>query len=727
MGIKNRSGKHFKLLLYVVVAVLVNVAGMTLFHRFDLTQNKVFSISKASKKVVSTLSEPLTVDVFFTRNLPAPYNGVERYLHDLLDAYALAGNRHFNYRFYDVSPAGEASGAKAADNRKLAENYGVYPVQIQTVENDEIKVKNAYMGLVLIHGDSVDRIPAITSTDGLEYKLTTAMQRLNHKVSTLLALPKKIQVKMILSSSLKAVAPLIGVDGLDALPGKVKEAVTKLNAKNYGKLAYSYLDPSKDPSLAAKLGQYHLMHLKWPAVPARNLSAGDGTIGLVISYGDKTATVPLLSVYRIPIVGTHYELTDPSALAETINNQVDTLIGINENLGYLSGHGALDFGRSSSLSVLGGGSTGNVSSFTGLASANYTLNPVHLDKGGVPEDLKCLIIAHPTKPFSDYELYQIDQALMRGTNLAIFLDPFKQNASGNRGYGQGPADQPNDTGLEKLLKHYGVDIGHSYVLDKNCYKQRSRNRFGATERAIYVAPLIKSKFINRDPAFMKNIKGLVTMKNAPVELDRKKIKDNGLKAQVLFASSERSWEASGPSALNPLMAQPPASDKAMKSYPLACLLEGNFPSYFAGKPIPERTPVDPKDKSGPGAKPSAALSGVKQSGSFIAKGKPARIFLVGTSALLTDNLLDAEGKTPDATFVMNVIDHLNHHDAVAVMRGKVQSFNPIGEQSVATRQTLKAVNIVGLPLLTVFFGLFVWLRRRGRKKRIQLTFNGYRG
>jgi ABC-2 type transport system permease protein len=727
MGIKNRTGKHFKLLLYLVIAILVNVAGVTLFHRFDLTKNQVFSISPGSKKVVSTLSEPLTVDVFFTRNLPAPYNGVERYLHDLLDAYALAGNRHFNYRFYDVSPAGEASGAKASDNRKLAENYGVYPVQIQTVENDEIKVKNAYMGLVLIHGDSVDRIPAITSTDGLEYKLTTAMQRLNHKVSTLLALPEKIQVKMVMSSSLNAVAPLIGVDGLEALPGKVKEAVTKLNAKNYGKLAYTYLDPSKDPALAAKLDQYHLVHLKWPAVPDRNLAAGEGTIGLVITYRDKTATVPLLNVYRIPIIGTHYELTDLSALAETINNQVDSLIGINENLGYLTGHGTLDFGHASSLAVLGGGSTGNVSSFTGLASADYTLKPVDLEKEGVPDDLKCLIIAHPTKPFSEYELYQIDQALMRGTNLAIFLDPFKANAYGNRGYGQGPTSQPNDTGLEKLLKHYGVDIGQSYVLDKNCYKQRSQNRFGASERSIYVAPLIKSKFINRGPSYMKNIKGLVTMKNAPVELDRKKIKENGLKAQVLFSSSDRSWEASGQTAFNPLMASPPASDKEMKSFPLACLLEGKFPSYFAGKPIPEKTPADPKAKTDAAAKPSAALPGVKESGNFIAKGRQARIFLVGTSALLTDNLLDAQGKTPDATFVMNVIDHLNHHDAIAVMRGKVQSFNPIGDQSVAARQTLKAVNIAGLPLLTVLFGLFVWLKRRARKKRIQLTFNGYRG
>ena len=48
---------------------------------------------------------------------------------------------------------------------------------------------------MLIHGDIIERIPTITSTDGLEYKLTTAIQKLNQKVSALLALQGKINVK----------------------------------------------------------------------------------------------------------------------------------------------------------------------------------------------------------------------------------------------------------------------------------------------------------------------------------------------------------------------------------------------------------------------------------------------------------------------------------------------------------------------------------------------------
>lgn len=234
MRTQKRYAKYFKFSLYLAVVVLINVAGMTLFFRADLTRNEIYSISDASKKVVSTLSEPLTIDVFFTKNLPAPHNNTERYLHDLLKEYAIHANKYFNYRFYDVSPEAEGINVSTAENQKLANNYGIHPVQIQVFEEDEVKFKKAYMGLVLIHGDMVERIPTITSINGLEYKLTTAIQKLNNKISALLSLKNKISVKLFLSSSLKNVAPLMGLSELPEYPVKLKEIVDRLNGKTMG-------------------------------------------------------------------------------------------------------------------------------------------------------------------------------------------------------------------------------------------------------------------------------------------------------------------------------------------------------------------------------------------------------------------------------------------------------------------------------------------------------------
>ncbi len=164
---KKGSEKYIKFLVYLIIVVLVNVAGITLFFRLDLTANKMYSISEASKKVVSTLSEPLTVKVFFTKNLPAPHNNTERYLHDLMEEYAIYASRYFNYRFYDVSTEEGELSEKTQENQRLANNYGIHPIQIQAIEKDEVKFQRAYMGLVLIHGDLIERIPTISTTEGL--------------------------------------------------------------------------------------------------------------------------------------------------------------------------------------------------------------------------------------------------------------------------------------------------------------------------------------------------------------------------------------------------------------------------------------------------------------------------------------------------------------------------------------------------------------------------------
>ena len=85
-------------------------------------------------------------------------------------------------------------------------------------------------------------------------------------------------------------------------------------------------------------------------------------------------------------------------------------------------------------------------------------------------------------------------------------------------------------------------------------------------------------------------------------------------------------------------------------------------------------------------------------------------------------MLEADGRTPNSMFIMNVIDHLNRRADVALMRSKEQRFNPLDDPAPATRTMAKIFNIIGLPIFAVLFGMAVWLRRIARKKRIQAMF-----
>ena len=732
-----KYSKYIKFVIYCVVIVLLNIVGLTLFFRIDLTANNIYSISKASQKVVATLSEPLTLNVFFTKNLPAPYNNIERYLHDLLEEYAIHANAYFNYRFYNVSPEAEGVTPTASENQKLASDYGIHPVQIRAIEKDAVKFKKAYMGLVLIHGDMVERIPTITSTDGLEYQLTTAIQKLNNKISTFLSLSEKIKVKLILSSSLNDVAPLMGLKQLSEYPNRLKDIVASLNNKTYNKLEYVHIDPSSGKDATVNLDDPDLVNLKWPAYPKNNIKAGDGTIGLMMSYGDKTQVIQILDVIRIPIIGTQYNLMDFTQLEEVINDNLDSLVDINEKIGYLAGHGTLMVTNSPMMARQG--NPDGVTNFSNLVSQGYSIKPLDLKDGSIPDGLGSLIIARPTEKFTDYQLFQIDQALLQGTNLALFLDAFQEvRPQGRPGMGMPPGQmfKPLDTGLEKLLEHYGIRIKRSIVMDQNSHKEALPQQMGGGEVPVYFVPLIKNRNINKSLKFMRHIKGLVAIRTSPLELNEERISENDINAYRLIASSDKSWEMKKNINLNPMLLRPPDSKEDFESFPLAYLLEGEFPSYFDGKPMPEKTvpkedkPEDAKKgeagesekEAEKPKKPDIDLSKIEGKGGFLAKSKKSRIFLMASSEMLKDNVLDREGKTPNAQFILNVLDALNLREDIAEMRSKEQRFNPLGDTSPFEKTFIKTFNIVGLPVLVILFGLFIWMRRHSRKKQIQMIF-----
>ncbi len=738
---KKKSGKYFKFAIYLLVIVLVNVAGITLFFRIDLTKNNIYSISPASKKVVETLSEPLTINVFFTKDLPSPHNNTERYLHDLLAEYAIHANRFFNYRFFDVNPEEGEITDETKENQQLANNYGIHPIQIQAIEKDEVKFQRAYMGLVLIHGDLIERIPTITSTEGLEYKLTTAIQKMNNKISALLSLPDKINIKLFLSSSIEKVGPYMGIRNIAKIPDEMKATIEKLNQKNYGKLEFEHLNPTEDKALNELSDKYNIMTLSWPALSKGEISPGKGAIGLVMEYGDRSLTIPLLQVLRLPIIGTQYQLSDMAELEESINGNIERLIDINQDIGYLADHGTLSLSGASPANPMQPQGQDSATNFRTLISQTYTLKDINLKDQTIPENLNSLIIARPTEKFSDYELYQIDQFLMQGKSLALVLDRFNEIVPGGQqgmNPGQPPMFIPLDTGLEKLLAHYGIRIQQSIVLDENCFRQQMPAQFGGGDQPIYYAPLIKNRFINNDLDFMKNIKVLVAIKISPLELNTENIKKNALTSYKLIASSEKSWQMRDRINLNPMFLKPPPSSEEMQSYPLAYLIEGEFPSYFAGKPLPVKEVEEEKletDESEADEKadnesesktneksPEIDLSKIERSGQFLAKGKPGKIFLMASGDMLKNNVLDADGQSSNATFVMNVIDYLNGREDIAVMRGKEQRFNPLEDTQASTKTFVKAFNIAGLPVLVVIFGLGVWFRRHSRKKHIQMMF-----
>jgi ABC-type uncharacterized transport system involved in gliding motility auxiliary subunit len=187
--------------------------------------------------------------------------------------------------------------------------------------------------------------------------------------------------------------------------------------------------------------------------------------------------------------------------------------------------------------------------------------------------------------------------------------------------------------------------------------------------------------------------------------------------------------------LNPMFIQPPESSDEMQSYPIAYLLEGKFTSYFKGKSIPEKQIEKEAENDKQSDSENTANNPVKESDTenvetskiesdheIIEKGEPGKIFVIASSEMIKDSILDKDGRSPNDMLILNLLDYLNNREGIAVMRSKEQRFNPLDEVSAGFRTFVKSFNIVGLPVLVVIFGLLVLFRRHGRKRQIKMMF-----
>ncbi len=152
------------------IIVLVNFLSKELFFRIDATENKEFTLSKASKDILRNLKDPITVTSYFTQGLPPQYNKTLTDFNDLLKEYNTRSKGMVNFEFVNPNESKEKE-QEAAQN-------GIQPLLINVREKDEVSQKKAFMGAVIKKGDQQEVLPFITPGGPMEYDLTTAIKKL---------------------------------------------------------------------------------------------------------------------------------------------------------------------------------------------------------------------------------------------------------------------------------------------------------------------------------------------------------------------------------------------------------------------------------------------------------------------------------------------------------------------------------------------------------------------
>jgi ABC-2 type transport system permease protein len=697
--------RNIQLALIIVIILLINLAGMTLNFRCDLTRNNTYSLSGRSKEIVSSLKENLKIKVLFSKDLPAQHTSIYRYLIDLLEEYHYYANEYFSY---------EIVGEKELE--KQAADYGIRPVQSQEYDNDQVKVRRTYMALVIQQSDVVEKIEAITDPTGLEYNITSLMRKMSGKIDGLLRLTQPIQLLFFMDTALKS----LPIDGIETLPDKIKEAVSRCNTTNYDKLRLQVLDPSVDKNTSISAELYGVPKLKWKAgqdPSGKAVPAGEAYLGIVLKNRDK---VDLIEIQVAPTIMGKNVITGLDKLQDRINNAVGSLVSANPRIGYITGHGEVDLNDKQSPQ---GGVV-----LKQVLSDVYEVKEVNLTKEDIPADLGLIIINGPRKEFTQEELFRIDQFLMMGKGAIFFLDSFNEISFGQQNmFGRQPAVLPIITGLDPLLGSYGITVGRNIVLDESCAKAP----VGGAIKEIYYVPIIRKAGFNQDIAITKFLRGMAFIKASTVNADAGKVKERKLSRIDLVTTSDESWQMTGQINYNPFLLTPPENKSEMKKQVLALLLSGKFESYFKGKEAPRAAEGD----KGAAAKKETFTVGMKDG---TVQSGTTRVIVVGSSEITRSGFLmnskrilssamgggeEQDRVFSNGFFIHSMADYLLGNAFIPEMSSKSLDYNPLDKTGDTTKIILKSLNIAGVPLFVILAGLAIWKRRSLRRKKLQEEFS----
>ena len=165
-----KSDLTITIILIIGILIVINFLSYQIFHRWDLTENKVFSISDISKKTVENLDDVVNIKAYFSDNLPSQFLSVKQEVGDILDEYQSYSNGKVRVEF--INPGD--------DEDTLRELYmmGIPQLSFQVYEKDKAQLINGYMGMAVSYGDKTEVIPAITQdTRDLEYQITTKIKK----------------------------------------------------------------------------------------------------------------------------------------------------------------------------------------------------------------------------------------------------------------------------------------------------------------------------------------------------------------------------------------------------------------------------------------------------------------------------------------------------------------------------------------------------------------------
>lgn len=164
------------LLLVLAILALVNFIAVRRFLRLDITQNREYTVSSSTRRILKGLDDVVNVTAYFSKDLPPYLITLDRQVKDLLDEYRAFSGGKLHITFEDP-------GDDPQKERSL-QMLGIPKVQLNILEKEKAQLTNVYLGIAVQYGDKSQAIPIVQSVENLEYELTSSILKVTQPEPT---------------------------------------------------------------------------------------------------------------------------------------------------------------------------------------------------------------------------------------------------------------------------------------------------------------------------------------------------------------------------------------------------------------------------------------------------------------------------------------------------------------------------------------------------------------
>ena len=156
--------------LIIIWLFLINWFSYGFYIRFDLSKTGRFRLTSATKKIIRSVPEKVTLEAFFSSKVPDAYLQYIQQSRDFLKEYASASRGKIKIRF--INPDSNESAKEHAQSLNIPQS------QVTVQGEKDFQAQKIYLAVALSYANKMEVISDASNTRFLEYELTSKIYRM---------------------------------------------------------------------------------------------------------------------------------------------------------------------------------------------------------------------------------------------------------------------------------------------------------------------------------------------------------------------------------------------------------------------------------------------------------------------------------------------------------------------------------------------------------------------